>query len=127
MFGPLRTLIKLVDRATHDNALAYHMGQSFADELTSMFVGTPPDTFEKSHELKVGIIHFEALRSGRKWFEYRVLDRIYEVGNVLVLKEYDENKCKFTDRVIYRRITYIEVWTGKFGIPEKHAVLSLAL
>lgn len=127
MFGPLRTLIKLVDRATTDRALAYHMGQGFSDELTSMFVGTPPEQFEKAHELKVWFVQFEALRSGRKWFEYRVLDRRYEVGDVLVLKEYDEHKLTFTGRVIYRRITYIEGSNGKFGIPEKHGVLSLAL
>jgi hypothetical protein len=76
---------------------------------------------------------FEAIRDGRKTFEYRKEDDCeYQVNDVIVLLEYnppndepmwDDPPHGYTGEVERRRVTY--VLRGEFGVPEGYAVLSL--
>lgn len=76
------------------------------------------------------------MKDGRKRFEYRLDDRGFEVGDVLVLREWDPAggvtksgdyvwRClaegKFNDLRV--RVTYIA--RGTFGIPQDYCVMSI--
>lgn len=58
-------------------------------------------------ELKTEPRFFQAQADGLKNFEIRKKDRDYQVGDVLVLKEYNSNTGVYTGRKIHCLITYI--------------------
>lgn len=71
----------------------------------------------KVHELKTWPELFEAVvhpdPDQRKTVEIRKEDRNFEVGDLLILMEYDPNRLDYTDRVAARKITHIlrgEIW-----------------
>ena len=57
------------------------------------------------HELKILPKYFEAVKDGRKTFEIRYNDRSFQVGDILILKEWHEGK--YTGRKIQKIVTYI--------------------
>ena len=59
----------------------------------------------KIHELKIAPEYFEKVISKEKTFEFRYNDRNYQVGDILKLKEYYNQK--YTDQSISVKITYI--------------------
>ena len=61
------------------------------------------------HELKILSEYFEAVADGRKPFEVRYNDRNYQVGDMLLLREWDKKNEKYTggDRTISKTISYI--------------------
>lgn len=44
----------------------------------------------KAHDLKIKPIFFREVINGKKTFELRYDDRDYEVGDILILREYEE-------------------------------------
>lgn len=58
------------------------------------------------HELKILRPYFLAIYTGRKHFELRKNDRGYEVGHVLKLHEWDNEKG-YSGHTINAEITYI--------------------
>jgi Domain of unknown function (DUF3850) len=60
------------------------------------------------HELKTHPQYFQAVLDGKKTFEVRLNDRNYQVGDELLLKEYDPITKEYTGKVskLYE-ITYI--------------------
>jgi hypothetical protein len=76
------------------------------------------------HELKTWPIYFTALKSGVKSFEIRTNDRDFQVGDKLVLREYEPSADRYTGRQVYRRVTYIA--QGVFGLPDGVCVMGLA-
>lgn len=83
------------------------------------------------HKLKTWPNHFAAVRDGRKRFEWRRDDRGFEVGDVLVLQEWDPTKrlYVFSEFAVGRinsvrvRVTYI--LRGGFDIPHGYVVMSI--
>lgn len=61
----------------------------------------------KIHELKTDKEFFLDIASGRKGFELRKDDRGIEKGDILLLREYDAEKKKYTGRVSPRQVAYI--------------------
>ena len=61
----------------------------------------------KTHELKTWPVYFEALLNHGKNFEIRKADREFEVGDDLVLKEFDKVKNDYTGREIHNSIAYV--------------------
>jgi hypothetical protein len=64
------------------------------------------------HELKSWPEFFTAVESGEKTFELRRNDRNYQVGDVLVLREWKPNihgddEGEYTGRSCRRRVTYV--------------------
>lgn len=57
------------------------------------------------HQLKTWPEQFEALFKGLKTFEIRKNDRDFQVGDVLMLKEYDPEKSKYTERWVVGQVT----------------------
>ena len=66
-----------------------------------------------THELKILPEYFEAVTSGRKRFEIRKNDRNFQIGDQLILKEW--NKEGFTGRSYHSEITYITDYMQKEG------------
>ena len=57
------------------------------------------------HNLKIFPQYFEAIKCGEKTFEVRKKDRNYQVGDYLILKEWDGMTC--SGREITAKVTYI--------------------
>ncbi|XTP37108.1 ASCH/PUA domain-containing protein [Mycobacterium sp. TJFP1] len=76
------------------------------------------------HELKTWPLHFREIVAGRKTFEVRKNDRGFQVGDVLLLREYSPNADHFTGATCRRTVTYI-LPGGNFGIADGHVVMAL--
>jgi len=75
------------------------------------------------HELKTWPVAFELARIGAKMFEIRKNDRNFQVGDELLLREYELETAHYTGREIMRAITCVV--TG-WGIPDDICVLGVA-
>ncbi len=78
----------------------------------------------KQHELKTWPDYFYRVFAGRKRFEVRKNDRDFQIGDTLILKEYDPETKTYTGRELYKEITYI-LKGGQFGIEEGYCVMSI--
>ena len=67
------------------------------------------------HELKLDTLFFGSVFSGLKTFEIRFNDRDYQVGDVLILKEWDWALDSFTGREIEKIVTYVTNYEQKDG------------
>ena len=81
------------------------------------------------HELKCWPEPFEAIRSGAKTYEIReAIDRDYQVGDELVLREWVPSLTllsgKYTGRRERVRVTYM-TRGGQWGIPEGLCVMGI--
>lgn len=57
------------------------------------------------HSLKILREYYDAVLNGSKTFEIRKYDRNYQVGDKLILKEWDGDK--YTGRIITKEIVYM--------------------
>jgi hypothetical protein len=81
------------------------------------------------HELKTWPPFFQAIVDGEKSFELRKDDRGFEVGDILVLKEFDPHKgCgEYTWRDTTRVVIY-KLAGGQFsGIEKDYCILGLGV
>lgn len=58
-------------------------------------------------EKKILPEYFDAIKSGKKKFELRLADWKCKEGDVLVLREWDNKKNKYTGRTIEKNVTYV--------------------
>ncbi|MEW8993092.1 DUF3850 domain-containing protein [Clostridium sp.] len=89
----------------------------------------------KIHELKILPSYFEEIKSGEKAFELRKNDRNYQVGDVLLLKEFNLNKkyediegneTYYSGRKILMTITYIfKDDSNNFGLDKDYVILGI--
>lgn len=77
------------------------------------------------HELKTWPEYFQQIRHGHKTFEVRWDDRGFEVGDTLLLREYNPDLGRYTNRSAARTVTGI-LRGGQFGIEPGFVVMSLA-
>jgi hypothetical protein len=75
------------------------------------------------HHLKTLPEYFEAVRKGVKTFEVRKFDRLFRVGDILILNEYDPIDGH-TGEFEVRQITYI-LDGGQFGLEEGYCILAM--
>lgn len=76
------------------------------------------------HELKIYPTYFEAVISGKKTFEVRKNDRKYRVGDILILKEWDN--IKYSGREARAEVIYLI--DDKFvGIQPGYVVMGISL
>ena len=61
----------------------------------------------KTHELKTIQPYFDLIKFGIKKFEYRKDDRDFQVGDLLILQEYDALKKSYLGGEITASISYI--------------------
>lgn len=74
-----------------------------------------------THELKILPAYFDAVYDGRKKFEVRFNDRGYQVGDTLILREYE--KGQYTGRVVEKKVTY--VLENSIGTEPHYCILSI--
>ena len=90
----------------------------------------------REHILKIWPNAFAAVKDGTKRFEWRLDDRGFEVGDVLVLREWDPTERRFVDSCgrhsqyfeyseLRVRVTYIA--RGMHGIPPNYCIMSIEL
>jgi hypothetical protein len=81
----------------------------------------------KTHDLKCWPIFFEAIKRGDKRFEIRLNDREYQVGDLLRLHFWDEDRQEYDhmEGVLEHRVTYI-MYGPKFGIAKDWCIMSLS-
>ncbi len=79
----------------------------------------------KRHVLKTWPEYFDALSTGAKTFEARKDDRNFEVGDELVLREYEAKHLYFTGREVVRYVSYILRWPA-FGVEAGWCVMALS-
>jgi len=82
----------------------------------------------KTHDLKVNIENYEALWERKKNSEYRINDRDYKAGDILLLRPYVTDKKVYLNShsFISARVTHVS-YGGTFGIPKKYCVLSIQI
>ncbi|MCI0184472.1 ASCH/PUA domain-containing protein [Sulfoacidibacillus ferrooxidans] len=78
----------------------------------------------QTHDLKIWPEHFRAVASGEKTVELRKDDRRYEVGDELLLHEYDPDTASYTGSECRRRITHID--HGGPWLHQGYCALSIA-
>lgn len=78
------------------------------------------------HKLKTWPLPFAAVCSGRKTHEVRVNDRCFEVGDGILLEEFNPDTQRYTGATCLVAITYISKG-GTFGLPENLCVMSIHL
>lgn len=64
---------------------------------------------------------FEEVKNGTKKFELRVADFECKPGDVLVLREWNNEKKEYTGRVIEKKITYVAK-TKEFNLNSKEDI-----
>lgn len=66
------------------------------------------------HEVRSWTHLFQEMKAGRKTHDLRKNDRNYQVGDVLMLNEYDNVTGRYTGQKLAMHITYI---TGRAAVP----------
>lgn len=75
-----------------------------------------------NHELKTWPGPFADVRSYRKNFEVRKDDRNFQIGDCLILEEWDPDTEKYTGDMARRTVGY-KLLGGQFGIEDGYCVL----
>lgn len=76
------------------------------------------------HELKTWTQYFDDIIYRGKSFEVRKNDRDYQVGDTLLLKDWDNETQSYSGRSCERRVQYI-LHGGNFGIEEGYCVMGI--
>ena len=77
-----------------------------------------------AHRLKTHPNEFRATKAGWKLAEFRFDDRDYQVGDVLVLSEWDPQTMEYTGDVLWALVNHIQRG-GNFGIPDGYVMMSI--
>lgn len=83
------------------------------------------------HRVKSWVHLFQAFVRGEKMHDLRILDRDYQVGDILVLCEYDKQQEEYTGREAEAEITYITSAKhvacafSPFALKDKFGILSI--
>lgn len=78
----------------------------------------------KKHKLKTWPLYFIAVWEGSKKFEVRKNDRNFEVGDYLILREYNPNTDKYSGREVLVIVTYM-MGGGVLDLPREVCVMSI--
>jgi hypothetical protein len=78
-----------------------------------------------THALKVWKEYYQSLVDGSKTFELRKHDRPFQVGDKLILQEYNQIDSKYTGKEIEKTITYTLFNASIFGLKEGYCILGI--
>ena len=76
------------------------------------------------HELKTHPEPFEAVMAAEKMYEVRVNDRNFQVGDQLLLREWDPYRGDYTGQRLQVTVSYM-TQGGTFGLPETLCVMGI--
>jgi hypothetical protein len=80
----------------------------------------------KTHKLKTWLRYFYAIKNGTKTFELRKNDRDFQVGDTLVLQEYDENENEYTGRELSVVVSYVILEAKHFGLMDGFCIMGFS-
>ena len=78
-----------------------------------------------THELKILPYYFNDIMFGNKRFEIRKNDRPFYLWDKLILKEWDNDKEKYTGNEITALVNYIHYGNGDYGLAQGYCVMGL--
>lgn len=78
----------------------------------------------KTHKLKTWPKPFKDVCDNYKIFEYRLNDRDFKEGDILMLLEWDPESKQYTNHRVDLDVTYC-LYGGQFGIPEGYVIMSI--
>lgn len=78
-----------------------------------------------THELQTWPACFAAVLADTKPFDVRENDRHYQVGDLLLLREYDPDAARYTGRTATRWVSYV-LPGGTFGVEPNWSVLGFS-
>ncbi len=81
----------------------------------------------REHDLKTWPEPFQAVWRGEKHYELRRDDRSYEVGDTLILNEWDPNLMVYSGRHIRAYVSYITRNKEDWGLKPGFCIMSLDL
>jgi uncharacterized protein DUF3850 len=76
-----------------------------------------------THELKIWCEYFDDVDTDRKPFEVRKLDRLFGIGDMLHLREWDP-VTGYTGRETFKEVTYV-MHGGQWGLSEGNCIMGL--
>ena len=92
--------------------------------LIDILMGSFGEEVRTIHDLKSWPKEFVSLVGRVKRHEVRRCDRDYQVGDWLMLREWNPETKKYSGNKLFREITHITP-AGAFGLPEDVCVLSV--
>ncbi len=96
----------------------------FPEQFVPQFQISNP-TQHQTHELKIWPSCFAAVKAGNKPFDVRENDRNFQVGDVLLLNEFDPETEQYTGHTVTRWVSYV-LQGGVFGIQPDWCVLGFS-
>lgn len=78
-----------------------------------------------THALKTWPEYFKDIESGKKNFELRKFDRPYQVGDRLLLQEFNSVDNGYTGKELEFRISYLLHNCPEFGLKKGFCILGL--
>jgi len=78
----------------------------------------------KTHSLKTWPEYFNEVFLDHKHFEVRKNDRDFKIGDIVILKEWNNEEQAYTGREIARIVQYV-LHGGQFGIEDGFCVMSI--
>jgi len=79
----------------------------------------------RTHELKIWPDCFVAVEAATKTFDVRENDRSFQIGDALLLREFEPETEQYTGRSVRRWVSYV-LQGGTFGIEAGWCVLGLS-
>ena len=77
----------------------------------------------KVHVLKIYPEYYDDVANGIKTFELRKNDRDYQIGDIVLLNEYDSKTERYTGRICGFEIIYI--YSGSIGLQPDYIILGI--
>ena len=79
------------------------------------------------HEVKILPKYFERILMKEKKFELRKNDRNFQVGDIVILREFDNVNNKYTGRTLNTEITYILKDCSEYGLMDGYCIFGFAI
>lgn len=77
----------------------------------------------REHYIKCDSYYYDDVLNYNKPFEYRLNDRDYKVGDLIVLEEWNTTRKIYTGRSCIREITYI--LEDELYLPKSHCIMAI--
>ena len=96
----------------------------FSEQFVPQFQ-IPTTTQRQTHELKLWPPCFAAVNAGTKPFDVRENNQNFQVGDLLLLREFEPETADYTGKTLTRWVSYV-LAGGAFGVQSNWCVLGFS-